>query len=93
VDKQRATELGWLDKLAIKHGSLLLTALAIAIPLYTRFVQLEHSLKQLQVSVDKLSGTVNALHEELAAEKSTTALLSLRLSILEKETNQPRLFK
>lgn len=93
MDKQRKTELSWIDKLIVKNGSLFIGLLAIAIPLYTRFIAMEHRLSELQKSMEKMTTAVTALHEELQAEKSTTALLSLRLSILEKETTQPRLFK
>lgn len=86
-------ELGWVDKLAIKHGSLLITALAIAIPMYTRFVAAEHQLSELRKSVDKLSEAVTALHQELQTEKSNSAIMALRLNLLEQQEKTPRLFK
>lgn len=93
MDQQRrGFQLGWLDKLAIKNGSLLITALSIALPLYNRFVATEHSLNELRKSVDKLSTAVTELHQELAAEKSNSAMLALRLSILERQQSTPRLF-
>lgn len=101
MDKQRKaadleetrTGLGWLDKALIKNGSLVLSALAIVIPLYARFVSMEQRMHELQRSVEKLTITVTALHDELAAEKSTSALLSLRLSYLEQANKQPGLMK
>lgn len=101
MDKQRKaadleetrTGLGWLDKALIRNGSLVLSALAIVIPLYTRFVTMEHRMQELQKSVERLTQTVSALHEELAAEKTTAAMLSLRLSYLEEQQKTPGLFK
>ena len=94
MDKQRKADgLGWLDKLAIKNGSLLLTGLAIAVPIYTRFVTTEQSLNELRKSVDKLSGVVESLRTELQQEKSNNALVALRLSVVEHQLTQPRLLR
>lgn len=95
MDKQpkRQLDLSFIDKLAIKNGSLVLTLFLVLAPLYARFVMLENRLKDLQKSVENLTAVTTALREDLAAEKATTSILALRLSYLEKTSTKPGLFR
>lgn len=95
MDKQpkRQLDLSFIDKLALKNGSLVFTLFLVLAPLYARFVMLEDRLKGLQKSVENLTAVTSALREELSSEKATTSVLTLRLSYLEKSSTKPGLFK
>ena len=79
--------------LVIQNGSLILTAVGAVITMYMRFVAAEHQLAELKQSIDRLNVTVNALSQELQTEKSNSVIMSLRLSVLERQDTNPRLFK
>ena len=83
---------GWAET-AVKYGTFITAAIGFIFTLYTRFISMEHTLFSLKESVDTLNKTCVTLQQELAAEKSTTTILSMRLSVLERETQAPRLFK
>lgn len=88
MDKRQS--INWVE-LIVKYGTFITSVVGVLFTLVTRFVAMEHKLEELTRTMERLNTTVTSLHEELATEKSTTALLSLRLSVLERETTKPRL--
>lgn len=91
MDQQR--KLNGLDKLIIKNGGLVLTALTILIPMYKTFVVMEHRLSELQKSVETLTASVTSLNQELQTAKTNNVVMTLRLNQLEQISHKPGLFK
>jgi len=92
MDKRADSVKGWIET-AVKYSTFVGGVIGVVFTMHARFVSMEHTLKSLKTSVDRLNVTCETLQQELVAEKTTTQLLTYRLTVLEKETSAPRLFK